>query len=110
VTSTHPGFDPAGVVTADLAVPLEKYARAAQAAQFYALLSERLRALPGVTAAGAATQLPLGKFDPDGALVFEGHPDAGGAGDNNYDGFKHSAGYKVITPGYFDALHMHLRQ
>ena len=30
--------------------------------------------------------------------------------DNNYDGFKYSAGYKVITPGYFDALHMHLRQ
>jgi putative ABC transport system permease protein len=110
VTSIDPGFDPAGVVTADLAVPLDKYADAPQAAQFYASLTERLRALPGVTAAGAATQLPLGKFDPDGALVFDGHPDAGGLADGNYDGFKYSAGYKVVTPGYFDALRMHLRQ
>jgi putative ABC transport system permease protein len=110
VTSIDPGFDPAGVVTADLAVPLDKYPDAAQAARFYATLTERLRGLPGVTAAGAATQLPLGKFDPDGALQFEGHPDAGGIGDNMYDGFKYSAGYKVVTPGYFDALHMRLRQ
>jgi putative ABC transport system permease protein len=110
VTAIDPGFDPAGVVTADLAVPLEGYRDAAQAAQFYAALVERLRVLPGVTAAGAATQLPLGKFDPDGALVFEGHPDAGAIGDNSYDGFKYSAGYKVVTAGYFEALHMRLRQ
>jgi predicted permease len=110
VTSIDPGFDPAGVVTADLAVPEDKYADAARAAQFYAGLTARLRALPGVAAAGAATQLPLGKFDPDGALQFEGHPDAGGIGDGNYDGFKYSAGYKVVTPGYFTALGMRLRQ
>jgi predicted permease len=110
VTSIDPGFDPTGVVTADLALPLDKYPDPAQAAHFYTTLSERLRGLPGVTAAGAATQLPLGKFDPDGALQFEGHPDAGGIGDNLYDGYKYSAGYKVVTPGYFDALHMRLRQ
>ena len=110
VTSIDPGFDAAGVVTADLAVPLEKYPDPRQAAQFYASLSEQLRALPGVIAAGAATQLPLGKFDPDGALVIEGHSDAGGTSDGKYDGFKYSAGYKVVTPGYFDALRMRLRQ
>ena len=69
-----------------------------------------MRALPGVAAAGAATQLPLSRFDPDGALKFEGHPDAGGIGDGAYDGFKYSAGYKVVTPGYFEALGMHLRK
>jgi putative ABC transport system permease protein len=110
VLSVDPGFDPAGVVTADMAVPQSKYAGPAQAAQFYAGLLERIRALPGVTAAGAASQLPLGRFDPDGALRFEGHPDAGATADGNYDGFKYSAGYKVVSPGYFEALAIRLRE
>src|SRR5262249_38230240 len=100
------GFDPAGVVTAAMAVPLNKYREPAQAAQFYAGLLERIRALPGVAAAAAASDLPLGRFDPAGALQFEGHPDEGGVADNVYDGFKYSAGYKVVTPGYFEALRL----
>jgi predicted permease len=108
VMAVDPGFDPTGVVTADMAIPLTKYQRPDQAAQFYVVLVERLRSLPGVAAAGAASQLPLGKFDPDGALSFEGHPDVGGIGDNNYDGFKYSAGYKVVSAGYFESLGIHL--
>jgi putative ABC transport system permease protein len=108
VMAVDPGFDPTGVVTADMAIPLTKYQSPDQAAQFYVGLVERLRSLPGVAAAGAASQLPLGKFDPDGALTFEGHPDAGGIGDNNYDGFKYSAGYKVVSAGYFESLGIHL--
>ena len=108
VMSVDPGFDPTGVVTADMAIPLTKYQKPEQAAQFYTGLVDRLRAVPGVAAAGAASQLPLGKFDPDGALTFEGHPDAGGVGDNSYDGFKYSAGYKVVSAGYFESLGIHL--
>ena len=108
VMSVDPGFDPTGAVTADMAIPLTKYERPDQAAQFYVGLIARLRVLPGVAAAGAASQLPLGKFDPDGALTFEGHPDAGGIGDNSYDGFKYSAGYKVVSAGYCEALGIHL--
>jgi len=109
VIGVDPGFDPAHVVTAEMAVPRGTYADGPQAARFYASLLERIRALPGVTAAGAGSQLPLGKFDPDGAFEFEGHPDEGAIADHNYDGFKYSAGYKVVTPGYFEALGMHLR-
>jgi predicted permease len=109
VMSVDPGFDPTGVVTADMAVPLDKYPEPGQAARFYGGLMERLRALPGVKAAGATSQLPLGGFDPDGALEFEGHPDEGGIGTNDYDGFKYSAGYKVVSAGYFQALGMQLR-
>jgi len=110
VLAVDPGFDPTGVVTAEMAVPLEKYTEPAQAAQFYAGLLERVRAVPSVTAAAAASQLPLGKFDPDGALQFEGHPDEGGTPDGIYDGFKYSAGYKVVTPAYFEALGMRVRK
>jgi predicted permease len=110
VMSIDPGFDPSGVVTAEMSVPSSKYAEPAQAAAFYVGLVDRLRALPGVTAAGAASQLPLGRFDPDGALEFEGNPDAGATADRVYDGFKYSAGYKVVTSGYFEALGMHPRE
>src|SRR5206468_546224 len=109
VMSVDPGFDPANVVTADMAVPVGKYTQPQQAAQFYARLLERVRALPGVVAAGATSQLPLGAFDPDGALTFEGHPDEGATPDGIYDGFRYSAGYKVVTPGYCEALKMRLR-
>ena len=106
VLSVDPGFDPTGVVTAELAIPTDRYKEPAQAAQFYAGLLAQIRALPGVTAAAAASQLPLSNYDPDGALEFEGHPDAGGTGTGSYDGFKYSAGYKVVTPGYVEALGM----
>ncbi len=107
VLMVDPGFDPSGVVTAEMAVPLQRYPQPAQAAQFYTQLLEQVRALPGVATAAAATYLPLGKYDPDGALTFEGTPDAGGTPDGIYDGFKYSAGYKVVTPGYFETLRMH---
>ena len=37
-------------------------------------------------AAGAANELPLGRFDADGALTFEGNPDVGATPDGIYDG------------------------
>jgi putative ABC transport system permease protein len=104
-----PGFDVNGVVTADMSVPATKYQSVESAAQFYAGLLQRIRAIPGVQAAGAADQLPFGRFDADGALTFEGNPDVGATPDGVYDGFKYSAGYKVVTPGYLEALGMRLR-
>ncbi|PYR92246.1 MAG: hypothetical protein DMF84_14140 [Acidobacteria bacterium] len=108
--AVDPGFDATGVVTADMSVPGTKYPDPARAAHFYAGLLERIRAIPGVKAAGAANELPLGRFDADGALTFEGNPDVGATPDGIYDGFKYSAGYKVVTPGYLETLGMRLRE
>ncbi len=110
VMAVDPGFDAAGVVTANMSVPGTKYPDAARAAQFYAGFLARIRAIPGVKAAGAANELPLGRFDADGALTFEGNPDVGATPDGIYDGFKYSAGYKVVTPGYLETLGMRLRE
>jgi predicted permease len=107
VLMVDPGFDPSGVITAEMAIPLQRYPEPAQAARFYTGLLEQVRAIPGVSVTAAATYLPLGKYDPDGALTFEGNPDAGGTPDGIYDGFRYSAGYKVVTPGYFETLRMH---
>ena len=108
IMAVDPGFDSTGVVTATMAVPGTKYPDPARAAQFYAALLARIRAIPGVKGAGAANELPMGRFDADGALTFEGHPDVGATPDGIYDGFKYSAGYKVVTPGYLEALGMRL--
>jgi len=110
IMAVDPGFDATGVVTANMSVPGTKYADPPHAAQFYAGLLARVRAIPGVKAAGAASELPLGRFDADGALTFEGNPDAGATPDGVYDGFKYSAGYKVVTPGYLETLGMRLRE
>ena len=64
------GFDPRGVLTAEIDLPARKYlderlARAfdpkaiARAARFFDELLDGVRALPGVTAAGALSGLPL---------------------------------------------------
>ena len=88
IMAVDPGFDASGVVTATMAIPGTKYPDPASAAQFYAAVLTRVRAIPGVQSAGAANELPLGRFDADGALTFEGHPDAGGTPDGIYDGFE----------------------
>ncbi len=74
VLSVDPGFEPRGAVTASMAVPGTKYETAERAAQFYATLLERLRVLPGVSAAGAVNQLPLAGTDrTSGAFAFVGN-------------------------------------
>ena len=57
--SIDPGFDPGGVVTFDLPLPATRYSDAVARTQFFDQLLERVRALPGVEAAGATTDLPL---------------------------------------------------
>lgn len=50
------GFDPAGVLTVETGLP---YAKAGQHGAVYAGLLDRLRAVPGVTAAAAVSDVPL---------------------------------------------------
>jgi predicted permease len=110
VMSVDPGFQVHGSVVARMAVPAARYSGPEPAARFYSNLLERLRALPGVVAAGATNQLPLAGLDFGGAFTFEGTPDAGSQADGNYDGFRYSAGYRASTPGYLEALGVRLVQ
>jgi predicted permease len=57
--STDPGFNRGGVITASLSLPRGSYPTAATVRTFYATLLDRVATAPGVTAAGAATDLPL---------------------------------------------------
>ena len=104
VLSVDPGFEPHGAVTATMAVPGTKYEAAERAAQFYAILLDRLRALPGVSAAGAVNQLPLAGADYNGAFAFEGASDPGRHRGHLVSGLSVSASYRVATPGYLEAI------
>jgi putative ABC transport system permease protein len=67
------GFDPQHVLAAGVQLPAARYPKEYQQAAFYQNLIERVRALPGVVSAAAASDLPLGGGN-DGPLYIEGQP------------------------------------
>ena len=59
---TGPGFNPANVMTAQLALPRTKYINDPRTRNFGEEVLARLRALPGVASVGAASNIPFGGF------------------------------------------------
>jgi predicted permease len=71
----------------------EENANEKRMALFYRQLFERLQALPGVTAVGGVTGLPLTGRGADGTFVIDNDPAKKG-----------HANYRCASPGYFAAL------
>src|SRR5579862_1169033 len=96
LTEVDLGFDPRGFVTLEVQ-PVDS--DAAIYAAYYPALLERLRTLPGVAAAGATPQLPLG-----GSRTFS----SVSTGESHLD---KDIGISVqqILPGYFEALSIPLK-
>jgi putative ABC transport system permease protein len=67
-----PGFDPRGVLTFQLSLPAGSYPDAGRIGEFYDELMTRLEAVPGVSAAGAVTNLPLGGSNQTSSVSIEG--------------------------------------
>jgi putative ABC transport system permease protein len=90
------GFDPSGVLTMRVSLPVASYETSDQVVVFYQNLMERLRQLPGVRAAGAARALPLGSTIGDYGLRVEGYvatPGTNPKGD-----------WQIVTDGYLEAM------
>ena len=70
--SVDTGIDPRNVLTMDVWLPETRYESPAKRTAFFDTLLERVRALPGVEAAGGIDDLPsqLGSVQP---IVLEGH-------------------------------------
>ena len=100
VTSRDPGFRADGVVTMTLSLPRARYADDARVDAFYRSLLDRVRALPGVRAAGAIQALPLS----GNTSVRPYRVDGGPEGDA-----RPSAHYRIVTPGYFETMRIPLR-
>jgi putative ABC transport system permease protein len=107
LTRIDPGVDPEGVLTMQLNVTTARYRDDPALWRLYSQALERLRAIPGVQAAGMSARLPLQK-DGFGCTVqaFEQAPDweriqaEGGGGS--------CAGQSPTTPGYFEAMGIRL--
>jgi putative ABC transport system permease protein len=99
--NVNPGFDPKNVLAFDLTLPREEFADRQAVAAFYQGALERIRALPGVEAAGASTILPLSGSNSDQSFVIEGRIPRSIEDVADVE-------YRVVTPGYFRALEIHI--
>jgi predicted permease len=97
-----PGFDADGVVTAELSLPARRYPTAASKAQFYASLTERLRALPGVSNVAVVTPLPFSNEAITMRVNVPGREEAPASAPR--------AVYHAASPDYFAALRIPLRR
>jgi len=92
-----PGFKPAGVVTASVSLPQARYAKSEDWRHFVDRALPALRAIPGVTLAGATTMIPLGTDHNDGVIFAEGYQMRPGES-------VISPLNIVATPGYFETM------
>jgi putative ABC transport system permease protein len=96
-----PGFRPDNVLTATVNLPPGRYRERAQATAFFDRLTERVRALPGVRAAGLTSDLPWTGYDENTGF--------GIIGRQFKEGESPEARYHFLTPGFIDALGIPLR-
>jgi putative ABC transport system permease protein len=97
-----PGFRADHVLTVRVDAPVTKYGEFTKRSAFFERVLERVRALPGVRAAGFTSALPLtweggsSGFTPEGVAP---RPDV-----------PWSANNRVVTSGYFEAMRIPLRR
>jgi putative ABC transport system permease protein len=98
-----PGFQAQNMLTFRVSLSARRYPEQSQRAAFIDRLVERVRNLPGVTAAGAITMLPFIGMNSSGVFGIEGRDTPpGGAGPH--------ADMRTVTHGYFTAMGVPLRR
>jgi putative ABC transport system permease protein len=89
--ATDPGFHTSDVLTVRVSLDAS-YRQSEQVTTFQRQVEERMKAVPGVRAAGAVDWLPLGGTSNFNDFRLEN------------DDTKQSAGFVIVTPGYLDAM------
>ncbi len=100
--NVSPGFTPAGVLTASVNLPRARYHTYEQVEAFYHELLARAAAIPGVTVAGAASDIPLDGFGGCSGVWTEDHPLQSGEEPPCVGTFS-------AAPGYFRTLGIRVR-
>ena len=95
------GFDPGHALVLRIDLPESRYARAPAQTRFWDSLLEGVRALPGVESAGFVSELPLTGSNLQHDIVVARRPPP-------EEGAEPSAGARVVSPGYFAAMHIPL--
>src|SRR6185436_14548386 len=100
--AVDPGFRGDRTLTLATSLPVAGYRTGADVRAFYSRLMERFGAIPGVVAAGASTDLPLGVRDRRGFTIENER-------DSNRD-LPHSCANESVIGQYFDALGIPLKR
>ncbi len=96
------GMDTEHVVTARFVLGRQRYATPARQLAFFDELERRLSSAPGVEAAAIADSLPPSggmRGRPLASIEIDGRP-------RRPEGTGGMVGWRFVTPGYFDALHI----
>jgi len=96
-----PGFNPANLLVAQVALPKTKYAQEARQRNFSDDVLARIRALPGVVSAGVSSAVPFGGFGQTVVVEAVGKPAP-------QPGETLGARFSAVSPNYFTAMQMHL--
>jgi putative ABC transport system permease protein len=96
-----PGYRAENLLTARIALP-PRYSDNSQRAQFYERILQRIAALPGVTAVGATSHLPLTSYNMGAQLRVEGRQPREGENPP-------SAPVARVNPDYFRTMGIALR-
>ncbi|HEV3219073.1 MAG TPA: ABC transporter permease [Candidatus Acidoferrales bacterium] len=91
------GFRPEGLLVADLPLSPTAYSQPAKRLNFFDSVLDKIRALPGVRSAGAASFLPV---SGSGSIIhfnIQGRPPKG-------PGEFILAGFRTVSPGYFSTI------
>ena len=103
VRDVDPGFNPRNVLTLELTMTGERYKDKEAVLAAYHELWRRLENLPGVTAAGAVTSLPLSQMFAWGPITVEGRVPPPGEKFINAD-------TRMVSGHYFRAMEIPLRE
>jgi predicted permease len=100
--SVSPGFNPNNLLTLELTMSGPRYEDPQVVAEAYRQIWRRFEALPGVTASGAVTSLPLSQMFAWGPITVEGRVSPPGESFINAD-------QRVVSGRYFEAMEIPLR-
>lgn len=102
ILAVEPGFEPEGVLSATLVAPRARYAEDDALRSLVARTLEQVRALPGVSSAGATDVLPWSGSYSDSVILAEGYVMQPGESLISPDA-------AVVSPGYFETMGISLR-
>jgi putative ABC transport system permease protein len=100
--AVDPGFSSSGILTANLSIPMPKYADAVKRRRFYDDVLARVRAMPGTISAGLTSDLPYTSRGNTMSLLIEGRSPP--------QGVEQDALFRLVSAGYFKTIGARLRE
>jgi putative ABC transport system permease protein len=94
--AVEPGFNPDGVLTLRMLLPFTTHPKTSQRAGFFRQVLERIRALPGVAAAGAVSRIPMAPGNNSGTMT--------GENPANPEALQAETEMRWASPGYFQTM------